>query len=63
MTFLPHFLNLLSKEGIEATVVFGEPIRRSMTRKEMAAALWNQVAELRPRVPRAFARTPSAFNL
>lgn len=38
MTFLPHFLNLLSRTGIVATVRFGEPLPPSSDRKELAAS-------------------------
>lgn len=38
MTFFPHFLNLLSRTGIVATVRFGEPVPPSSDRKELAAA-------------------------
>ena len=46
MTFGPHFLKLLSKKKIYATVVFGEPIERGLNRKQMAAALHKEVSAL-----------------
>jgi lyso-ornithine lipid O-acyltransferase len=46
MTFGPHFLKLLSKKKIYATVVFGEPIEAGMNRKQMAAALHKEVTAL-----------------
>jgi 1-acyl-sn-glycerol-3-phosphate acyltransferase len=46
MTFGPHFLKLLSKKKLYATVVFGEPIASGMNRKEMAAALHAEVTKL-----------------
>lgn len=46
MTFLPHFLKLLSKKRIYATVVFGEPVEPGLNRKEMAVTLRKEVTEL-----------------
>lgn len=46
MTFGPHFVRLLSKKKIYATVVFGETIEAGMNRKEMAAALHKEVSAL-----------------
>lgn len=46
MTFLPHFLNLLSKKKISARVVFGPTVVASSDRKEMAKRLHEQVCAL-----------------
>lgn len=46
MTFGPHFLKLLSKKNIYATVVFGEPIERGLNRKQMASVLHKEVTAL-----------------
>jgi 1-acyl-sn-glycerol-3-phosphate acyltransferase len=46
MTFGPHFLKLLSKKKIYATVVFGEPIERGLNRKQMASVLHKEVTAL-----------------
>lgn len=46
MTFGPHFLKLLSKKKIYATVAFGEPIEAGLNRKQMAAALHKEVTAL-----------------
>lgn len=46
MTFLPHFLKLLSKKKIYATIIFGEPVEPGLNRKEMAATLHKQVTAL-----------------
>lgn len=55
MTFGPHFLKLLTKKKIYATVVFGEPIERGLNRKQMAAVLHKEVTALaaqnRPPIP------------
>lgn len=53
MTFGPHFLNLLSKERIEATVIFGEPLPPGLDRKEMARQLHAHVSEMSRREPAA----------
>jgi 1-acyl-sn-glycerol-3-phosphate acyltransferase len=46
MTFGPHFLKLLSKKKIYATVVFGEAVETGLSRKEMALELRNRVIAL-----------------
>jgi 1-acyl-sn-glycerol-3-phosphate acyltransferase len=46
MTFGPHFLKLLSKKKIYATIVFGEAIESGLNRKQMAAALHQEVSAL-----------------
>jgi 1-acyl-sn-glycerol-3-phosphate acyltransferase len=46
MTFLPHFLNVLSKESIQATVAYGEPLEPGLNRKAMADILRKQVTSL-----------------
>jgi lyso-ornithine lipid O-acyltransferase len=64
MTFLPHFLKLLSKKRIYATVVFGQPVSYMRDRKELAARLHREVSAMaeqgqsRPRTP-----TPEAEEL
>lgn len=47
MTFLPHFLKLLSKKRIYATVAFGSPLVAGLDRKEMAVELRREVEGLR----------------
>ena len=54
MTFGWHFLNLLSKKSIEATVVYGSTLLPGLDRKQMAQLLHAQVsliAEERSRQP------------
>ena len=46
MTFGPHFLKLLSKKKIYATVVFGESIEPGLDRKQMASVLHKEVSAL-----------------
>lgn len=46
MTFLPHFLNLLSKRDIHASVSYGTTLPPGLNRKEMALALHSQVETL-----------------
>ena len=46
MTFGPHFLNLLSKEQIQARVVYSPPISPGRDRKELARLLQGRVWEL-----------------
>lgn len=43
MTFFPHFLNLLSKQVIHATVTYGTTLAPGLDRKKMAHALHSQV--------------------
>jgi lyso-ornithine lipid O-acyltransferase len=47
MTFFPHLLNLLSKDGFEAFVSFGSPLNCEMDRKEMARVLHAEVCQLK----------------
>jgi 1-acyl-sn-glycerol-3-phosphate acyltransferase len=47
MTFGPHVLNLLSKNGIQAFVSFGSTVSEGLDRKEMARALHAQVSMLK----------------
>ncbi|MDB6022473.1 MAG: hypothetical protein JWQ04_2330 [Pedosphaera sp.] len=47
MTFFPHLLNLLSKDGFQAFVRFGAPPERKMDRKEMARELQARVCNLK----------------
>ena len=44
--FLPHFLNLLALEFIEAELVFGEPIAGATTRKQLAQAALASVRQI-----------------
>lgn len=44
--FLPHFLNLLALEFIEAELVFGEPIAGATTRKQLAQAAHDSVCQI-----------------
>jgi 1-acyl-sn-glycerol-3-phosphate acyltransferase len=61
MTFGPHFLKLLSKKRIHATIAFGEPLPAGLTRKKMAAALHEEVCALaRSRQPWNAATSTSA---
>jgi len=46
MLFLPHFLNLLCRDGATATVVYGERLSGELNRKEIAAGLHRQVCRL-----------------
>lgn len=43
MTFFPHFLNLLSKREIHASINYGNTLPPGLDRKEMAEALHSQV--------------------
>lgn len=68
MTFGPHFLKLLSKKKIYATVVFGEPIASGLNRKQMAASLHREVSalaaehRLQPRRPVVLKEEPLALE-
>jgi 1-acyl-sn-glycerol-3-phosphate acyltransferase len=46
MTFFPHFLRLLTKKQIRATVAYGPALPAGLNRKEMAQRLHQQVGEL-----------------
>ena len=46
MTFAPHFLKLLSKKKVYATIIFGEPVESGLNRKQMAAVLRDRVIAL-----------------
>lgn len=46
MLFVPHFLNLLACDRIEAHVVFGHAAPTGLNRKELARYLHNQVCRL-----------------
>ena len=46
MTFATHFLNLLSKESIQAKVVYDQPIPAGMDRKQMCKELHARVSAL-----------------
>jgi lyso-ornithine lipid O-acyltransferase len=52
MTFFPHFLRLLAREKIEATVVYGPALPPGLDRKEMARQLHRQVDDLADRFAR-----------
>jgi hypothetical protein len=47
MTFLPHFLNLLSKRRIQARISFGNSRPPGADRKVLAQELHSEVVELR----------------
>jgi lyso-ornithine lipid O-acyltransferase len=51
MTFFPHFLRLLAREKIEATVVYGTALPPGLDRKEMARQLHRQIEGLAGRLP------------
>ena len=46
MTFLPHLLNLLTKQNIQAVVKYGTPIPAGPDRKALARQLQGRVREL-----------------
>jgi lyso-ornithine lipid O-acyltransferase len=46
MTLVPHMWNLMGKKKIRARIVFGEPILASGDRKQLSAALHEEVARL-----------------
>lgn len=46
MTFFPHFLRLLTRERIRATVAYGPVLPSGLDRKQMARELHRQVTEL-----------------
>jgi lyso-ornithine lipid O-acyltransferase len=46
MTFFPHFLRLLTRKQIQATVAYGPALPAGLDRKEMARQLHQQVGEL-----------------
>jgi lyso-ornithine lipid O-acyltransferase len=46
MTFGPHFLKLLGRKKIHATIIFGEPIEPGLNRKQMAVTLHKEVTAL-----------------
>jgi 1-acyl-sn-glycerol-3-phosphate acyltransferase len=52
MTFLPHFLNLLSKRRIRARVRFGEAIHGVADRKQLAREAQDQVEALHAAINR-----------
>ena len=62
MTFGKHFVKLLTKEKIYATVVFGEPIGPGMNRKQMAAALHKEVSAMAARSRRQPVVGPEVGN-
>ena len=46
MALLPHFLNLLAKKTISATITFGNPILAGGDRKELSQILHREVLRL-----------------
>ena len=46
MLFLTHFLNLLTLDSIQATIIFGKSLPPEATRKELAKQTYDQVVEL-----------------
>ena len=65
MTFFPHFLNFLSKESIQATVVYAEPVQPGIDRKRLARKLHARVTlfacEFGETVPRLHLREQQIF--
>ena len=61
MTLLPHMWNLLGKQTIRARVVFGEPTAASGGRKQLSAALHEEVKALHDRL-RASGRNVTNFT-
>jgi 1-acyl-sn-glycerol-3-phosphate acyltransferase len=59
MTFAPHFLNLLGKGRVRATVVFGEAIQPGSDRKALAQRLHAAVCELADRAGRKLDAAPA----
>jgi 1-acyl-sn-glycerol-3-phosphate acyltransferase len=53
MTFAPHFLNLMSKRRVRATVRYGTPLPPSADRKRLAELAHAAVVELRSPKPGA----------
>lgn len=47
MTFLPHFLNLLSKGSIQATLRYGSAVPPGLDRKQLAKVLHAEVSALK----------------
>lgn len=47
MTFFPHLVNLMSRDGFQGFVDFGPPVTRKMDRKEMARELHAAVCQLK----------------
>jgi 1-acyl-sn-glycerol-3-phosphate acyltransferase len=46
MTMFPHLLNLFTKGGLQATVVYGEPITGVTNRKELCRKAYDAVVKL-----------------
>ncbi len=47
MTLVPHLLNLLTKQGIKASVLFARPQPQRKDRKELARVLQSEVVKLK----------------
>ncbi len=64
MTFFPHFLRLLTRGKIQATVVYGPALPAGLNRKEMARQLHRQVDDLAGCLPKAAepAHSPPVVN-
>ena len=60
MTLVPHLLNLFSKSGIEATVVYGSPVAANQSRKLLAHHLQERVAGFNQQFNRNLARDAAA---
>ncbi len=58
MTFFPHFLRLLIRKGIQATVAYGPVLPSGLDRKEMARQLHRQVEDLAGCFPKAAGPSP-----
>ena len=47
MTFVPHFVNLMSKRRLQATVVYGRPLEAGLDRKRLAQRAHEEASRLR----------------
>lgn len=63
MTFLPHFLNLMSKEEIHAYVVIGTPPSKASDRKHLASLLHDQVCQMGRRYGSVHVQSPNQAGL
>lgn len=60
MTILPHVLNLFTKKGFEATIVYGEPLPPGPNRKELCRQAHDAVVDLGRRGRKLIAAQPDA---
>ena len=49
MTLVPHLLNLLTKRGVQVSVLFAKPQAQRRDRKELARDLQSEVVKLKDR--------------